>query len=82
MTEVISLRMPPEKIVALDRRAANAGLDRSKYLLRLVDEDLAVQKNKKRRRFASGKLLGKFSSAGSTNEKVHAALKARGEKDR
>lgn len=36
MTEAVSLRMPSSKLAAVDRRAADSGLDRSKYLLRLV----------------------------------------------
>ena len=41
MTQVISLRVPSGKVAAIDRRALDAGLDRTKYLLRIVDEDLA-----------------------------------------
>ena len=82
MTHVVSLRMPRKKVAAIDRRAADAGLDRTKYLLRLVDADLAESAPKSRRRFASLHLLGKFRSKGSTNAEVRAALKAIGEKDR
>jgi hypothetical protein len=82
MTEVISVRMEPEKLSKLDRRAADSGLDRSKYLMRLVEADLAQPLGKSKRRFASGHLLGKFRSTGSSNAKIRAALKARVEKDR
>jgi hypothetical protein len=74
--------MPVKKVAALDRRAANSGLDRTKYLLRLVDQDLSRPAPKSRRRFASGHLLGKFPSQGSTNAAVRAALKAHAQKDR
>ena len=76
------MRMPKTKIAALDRRAADAGLDRTQYLLRLLDQDLAKPANGSNRRFASVHLLGKFRSQGSTNVEVRAALKARNEKDR
>ena len=82
MTQVISLRVPPGKVAAIDRRAADAGLDRTNYLLRLVDEDLTRPAPKSRRRFASLRLLGKFRSRGSSNAAVRAALKSQGEKDR
>jgi hypothetical protein len=74
--------MPPQKVAAIDRRAANSGLDRTKYLLRLVDEDLARPVAGSKRRFASAHLLGKFRSKGSSNKAVRAALKARSETDR
>ena len=82
MTQVISLRVPPGKVAAIDRRAADAGLDRTNYLLRLVDEDLTRPAPKSRRRFASLHLLGKFRSRGSSNAAVRVALKSQGEKDR
>jgi hypothetical protein len=82
MTQVISVRMRSEKLAALDRRAADEGLNRSRYLLRLVEEDLARPKRAAKRCFASTQLLGKFHSLGSTNAQVRSALKARHEKDR
>ena len=45
--------MPPEKVAALDRRATDSGLDRTKYVLRLVEQDLARTAPKSKRRFAS-----------------------------
>jgi hypothetical protein len=82
MTKVISVRMPSEKAAAIDRRAADSGLDRSKYLVRLVDLDLARPAPKSKRRFASVRLLGKFHSSGSSNAAIRAAMKAHFEKDR
>ncbi len=81
MTHVVSLRMPREKVAAIDRRAADSGVDRTKYLLRLVEEDLARRAPKQKRRFASIHLLGKFQSKGSSNAQVRAAVKSQGEKD-
>jgi hypothetical protein len=74
--------MPLKQVAALDRRAADSGLDRTGYLLRLVEQDLLRPAPKRRRRFASGHLLGKFESRGSTNAAVRAALKAHAQKDR
>lgn len=74
--------MASKKVAAIDRKAADSGLDRTKYLLRLVDEDLARSASKSKRRFASTRLLGKFHSKGSTNANVRAALKSQSEEDR
>ena len=82
MTEVISLRLPSSKLAEIDRRASDSGLNRSKYLMQVLEENLAKRPPKAKRRFASKHLLGKFSSEGSSNAKVRAALKARSEKDR
>jgi len=82
MTHVVSLRMPVKKVAALDRRAADSGLNRTKYLLRLVEQDLARPTPGSRRRFASAHLLGKFRSQGSTNAAVRRALKAHAQEDR
>ncbi len=74
--------MPLKQVAALDRRAADSGVDRTGYLLRLVEQDLARPAPKGRRRFASAHLLGKFESRGSTNAAVRAALKAHAQEDR
>ena len=79
MTHVVSLRMPRAKVAAIDRRAADSGLDRTKYLLRLVDQDLARPSRRSKQRFASLRLLGRFRSRGSSNAQVRAALRAQGE---
>ena len=74
--------MPLSKVAAIDRRATDSGLDRTKYILRLVEKDLAQPMPKSKRRFASAHLLGKFQSKGSSNAQVRAALKAQCEEDR
>jgi hypothetical protein len=75
--------MSPTKLAAVDRRAADAGLDRTNYLLRLVDDALAKKKAPMpKRRFNSMHLLGKFHSSGSTNTNVRVAVKPSGEQDR
>jgi hypothetical protein len=74
--------MPTDKVAAIDRRATDSGLDRTKYLLRLVDQNLAQPAPKSKRRFASLHLLGRFRSQGGSNAQVRAALKVQGDKDR
>ncbi len=81
ITQVITLRMPSDKVAAIDRRATDSGFDRSKYLLPLVEQDLARPAPKSRRSFASAHLVGKFRSRGSSNAAIRAGTKARSKKD-
>jgi hypothetical protein len=82
MTRVVSLRMPQKTVAEIDRRAADEGIARTMYLLKLVDADLARKSPKTKRRFASSHLLGKFFSKGSTNAQIRAALRSGSEKNR
>lgn len=83
MTRIISVRIPVRKLAEMDRRAANEGLDRTGYLLRLLERDTGQKTPAKGRRFKSRHLLGRFKSAGSTNAKIRVALKnAADEKNR
>ena len=83
MTRIISVRIPVRKLAEMDRRAASAGLDRTGYLLRLLEIDTEQAPQAKRRAFKSKHLLGHFKSLGSTNPKARAALRnAADEKNR
>jgi hypothetical protein len=62
-------------LAEVDRRAADAGLDRTGYLLRLLENGAAQPPGRQRRAFKSKHLLGRFKSLGSSNDKVRAALK-------
>ena len=75
MTRIISLRIPVRKLAEVDRRAADAGLDRTGYLLRLLEAGSVSSSARGRRPFRSKHLLGRFKSSGSSNAKVRAALK-------
>jgi hypothetical protein len=74
MTRIVSLRIPVRKLAEVDRRAADAGLDRTGYLLRLLETGPAPAPAR-RRPFKSKHLLGRFKSSGSSNDKVRAAMK-------
>ena len=39
----VNLHLSPDRQAALERRAADVGLDLSNYILRVVEEDLDVQ---------------------------------------
>jgi hypothetical protein len=83
MTRIVSLRIPVRKLAEVDRRAADAGLDRTGYLLRLLETAPSQAPLRKRRPFKSKHLLGRFKSSGSSNARVRAALKkAADEKNR
>jgi hypothetical protein len=83
MTRIVSLRIPVRKLAEVDRRAADAGLDRTGYLLRLLETGIARVPAQRRRQFKSKHLLGRFKSSGSSNDKVRAAMKnAADEKNR
>jgi hypothetical protein len=83
MTRIVSLRIPVRKLAEVDRRAADAGLDRTSYLLRLIETGPTQKLTRKRRPFKSKHLLGRFKSSGSSNSKVRAAMKsAANEKNR
>jgi hypothetical protein len=82
MTQVVSIRVPSKKVAEIDRKAADIGLDRTNYILRLVNQDLQRPASKSKRRFASSHLLGRFRSKGSSNAQIRAALKIHLEKNR
>jgi hypothetical protein len=75
MTQVISLRIPVRKLAEVDRLAADAGLDRTGYLLKLLESAPAQVHARGQRPFKSKHLLGRFKSSGSSNAQIRAALK-------
>jgi len=70
MTKPFSVRARPSLIAAMDARAARLGQDRSKYVLTLVERDLATEGKTRRHKFASFDLIGAFSTGTgpATNE--------------
>jgi hypothetical protein len=62
MTRPFSVRARPSLISAMDVRAAQLGQDRSKYLLTLVERDLAEAKQPRKHKFASHDLIGAYST--------------------
>ncbi len=88
MTKPFSVRARPSLISAIDGRAAQLGQDRTKYILTLVERDLAEAEKPGRHKFASDDLLGAFNTGTgpATNENTRRVmarrLKERREKNR
>jgi len=59
MTEVLTVRVPPDLLAKADARAAQLGLDRGKYVRALIEDDVtAGAKQGRRRRFSSESFIG------------------------
>ena len=89
MTQVLTVRVPPDLIAKADRRAAELGLDRGKYVRSLIEQDVtATAKRRSKRTFVSEDFIGSVPLARGpyTNRRVRVIvrerLRANREKDR
>ena len=89
MTQVLTVRVPPDLIARADRRAADLGLDRGKYVRSLIEQDvMTAAKQRSKRTFVSEDFIGSVPLARGpyTNRRVRAIVRerlaARREKDR
>ena len=88
MTHILTVRVPPELIAKADRRAAELGLDRGKYVRSLIEQDVtASARQRTRRTFVSEDFIGSvpLDHGPYTNRRVRAIVRARlanREKDR
>lgn len=88
MTQVLTVRVPPELIAKADARAAQLGLDRGKYVRALIEQDVAAGvRDSRKRRFASESFIGSvpLGRGPYTNRRVRAIVTERlasREKDR
>jgi hypothetical protein len=55
---VLTIRMAPQKLAKLDRRAAELGRDRSGYVRSLIEQDLKSAPRPRKHVFASPDLVG------------------------
>lgn len=78
MTQVLTLRVPPELLAKAEARAAQLGLDRGKYVRELIALDVAQAKGI-RRTFASEDFIGSVSLGLGpyTNDKVRDTIRRR-----
>ena len=58
MSSVLTIRIAPQKLAKLDRRAAELGQNRSSYVRRLVEQDLESAPKPRKHVFASEDLAG------------------------
>jgi hypothetical protein len=80
MTQVLTVRVPPELVAKADARAAQLGLDRGKYVRALIEQDLVAGDKKARaRRFASEDFIGSvpLRRGPYTNRRIRAILRER-----
>lgn len=84
MSEVLTVRIPPDLLGKAEARAARLGLDRAKYVRSLIEEDLAAEKKKKpKHKFASEDLIGSCQTpylppgTSATNARVREVMRRR-----
>ena len=89
MTQVLTVRVPPDLVAKADRRAAELGLDRGKYVRSLIEQDVTTAARQgSKRTFVSEGFIGSVPLARGpyTNRRVRAIVRehlaARREKDR
>jgi hypothetical protein len=80
MTQVLTVRVPPELMAKADARAADLGLDRGKYVRALIEQDIAADtKGARKRRFVSEDFIGSMPLGRGpyTNRRVRAIVRRR-----
>jgi len=65
MTKVLTLRLEPDLLARAEARAARLGVDRTKYVRSLIEEDLASGGKKTGSGFASSDLAGMYEGSGN-----------------
>lgn len=80
MTQVLTVRMPPELIAKAEARAAQLGLDRGQYVRTLIEQDVAGGSGgRQKHRFASEDFIGSvpLRRGPYTNRRVRAIVRER-----
>jgi hypothetical protein len=80
MTQALTVRVSPSLIAKADARAAELGLDRSKYLRSLIEQDVnASRRGGRSRKFASEDFIGSVPLARGpyTNRRIRAVVRER-----
>jgi hypothetical protein len=80
MTQVLTVRVPPDLIAKADARAAELGLDRGKYVRTLIEQDVAsASRRDRKRRFVSEDFIGSvpLRQGPYTNRRVRAIVAGR-----
>jgi hypothetical protein len=83
MTEVLTVRIPPDLLSKAEAKAARLGLDKAKYVRSLIEEDLASDEAGPKRKFVSEDLVGCHESpflgagASATNGRVREVMRQR-----
>jgi len=79
MTKILTVRLPAALHDKAETRAARLGLDRSKYVRSLIEDDVLEGTKEKRHVFASEDLVGLYQngSVAATNASVREQLQKR-----
>jgi hypothetical protein len=80
MTQVLTVRVPPDLVAKADVRAAELGLDRGKYVRALIEQDVAsATRPGRKRRFVSEDFIGSvpLRRGPYTNRRVRAIVAER-----
>jgi hypothetical protein len=80
MTEVLTVRVPPDLLAKADERAAQLGLDRGKYVRSLIEQDLSSgSKEGRERTFSSESFIGSvpLGRGPYTNRRVRTIVRDR-----
>jgi hypothetical protein len=80
MTQVLTVRVPPDLVAKADARAAELGLDRGKYVRSLIEQDvIAASRSPRKHTFSSEDFIGSVSLGLGpyTNRRVRAVVRER-----
>jgi len=81
MTKVLTVRVPPELLGRLEARAASLGMGKSKYLRKLIEEDVEADGGGAGCRFVSEDLVGVYTAPepveAATNRRVREVMRQR-----
>lgn len=80
MTQVLTVRVPPDLLAKADERAAQLGLDRGKYVRGLIEQDITTGvRDRRRRTFSSESFIGSvpLRRGPYTNRRVRAIVRER-----
>jgi hypothetical protein len=79
MTEVLTVRVPPDLLSRAEARAGRLGVDRAAYVRGLIEEDLGREARSAEHRFGSEDLAGYYTGTGeaATNAVVRKNLRRR-----
>lgn len=81
MTRLLTVRLNEDLLRKAEAKAARMGLDGTRYVRSLIEEDLAEEPEPPARKFASEDLAGMYEISGppATNEVVRERLRNHGE---
>jgi hypothetical protein len=80
MTDVLTVRVPPDLLARADARASQLGLDRGKYVRGLIEQDLTAAASERRRpSFSSESFIGSvpLGRGPYTNARVRTIVRRR-----